>query len=174
MEYNESEQSDMNANRITDKGFREYYLTYGIFKNNNALDLLLEEPVEKSVGENTIRDIASPFIDHLIKILKWEDDRNYNKHVNDLENKWFNKIKKVKIYTKTKRFKTNQYFDLMFNSWVEDLETLKEIIVDDLSKYKDLKTIRSDEEVFEKLFQIIKSIGLDLSKGIKKHIKEYL
>jgi hypothetical protein len=138
----------------------------------NLFQLIFEMAMRKSIAEEKITELSIPIIHHLIKIFKWEDDINRNKHINDI-NSWIRDIQNIKLKTKTGRFKESDYFRILFIENVPSKQVLTRIIAYDLSKYSYLTVINGDEIVYNKLNDICTKISQDLAKNDFKSINLY-
>jgi len=136
---------------------------------------LFEQAFDKKTAENKIRGLADPLLLHLIKIIKWEDKSNYKKHLDDIDI-WLDDILRAKLKPRNNRFKSHQYFELIYNEPIgNDLEIIDIIINRRLKKYHNLKVLVYDNEnVMTILKNIITLISKDLSNNKLKDIEEYL
>jgi hypothetical protein len=122
--------------------------------------------------ENQVSDKSEQIIFHLIKILKWKDDLNYNKHCDDL-NTWFWYCQKKKI--NSKRIKIKQYQLWIFDEYLTSSSDIDNIIKRDLNSYsKNLISIRTNQEVFNIIQDIKIPISKDLSLDRFEDIRNYI
>lgn len=128
--------------------------------------------MRKSIAEEKITELSIPIIHHLIKLFKWEDLNNENKHINDI-NSWIRNIQNIKLKTKTGRFKESDYFRILFTENIPNKNVLERVINYDLSEYSKLKIINSNQEVYNKLNNICTKISQDLAKNDFKSITLY-
>lgn len=99
---------------------------------NSIYSLIYEMVIAQKHIENQISDKSEQIIFHLIKVLKWQDDLNYNKHCDDL-NTWFWYCQKKKI--NSKRIKPKQYQTWLFDENLAIVSDIDNIIKRDLYKY---------------------------------------
>lgn len=131
----------------------------------NILNLINEMAYERKVAEGQITGIGLQVLYHLIKLLKWEDDLNHNKHISDINN-WLNQIKRITYKPKSKRFKPEQYYEFLFKEQVKSINDIKTYVNNDLKDYRNLKVKNSDEFIYNELCSLYKKISFDLSKGV--------
>lgn len=119
-----------------------------------GFEAFLEQANPIRVTEQKISNEAFPLFVHLIKMLKWEDYRNNDKHRRDINQKWLNRIFRAvdqsEIKPKPGRIK-RWIFDEIKDSFEREVDLLKD-------NYGSLKEYRSDEEVLallEKIYQLI-------------------
>lgn len=138
----------------------------------NLVQLIFEMAMRKSIAEEKITELSIPIAHHLIKIFKWEDELNKNKHINDI-NSWIRDVQNIKLKTKTGRFKESDYFRILFTENIPNKQVLSRIIDYDLSKYSYLTVTNTDEVVYNKLNLIYTKISQDLAKNDFKSIVLY-
>lgn len=139
----------------------------------NIRSLILEMVFERDKAESKVTELGLPILYHFIKILKWEDPLNYNKHIDDINN-WLTDIQDIKIKPKRKRFKPEQYYEFLFEEQIESvIDITKKINSAKFKKYQILKEINSDIEVYNKLKVIYKQISNDISKNNFTSIEKY-
>lgn len=132
---------------------------------------LFEMAFRRREVESKITSLSSPICKHLIKILKWHDVLNYNKHVGDI-NDWIFDIQRM--YIKGNRKPTqNDYFNWMYNDVIRDELTVSRMIVG-LHEYHDRPVIRTDEKVHDIIKAIMYQISYDLVLNKYDNIKNYL
>ncbi len=125
--------------------------------------------------QSRLEDFSDPLILHLIKILKWEDDINYKKHINDINNKWLLPMQRRKI--NKKRISSKDYENYLFRESFPDNFKEFDIIVNsaEFDEYRqNLKEVRSNKEVYDKINSMIKPICDDLSNYNFQTIENYL
>jgi len=132
---------------------------------------LFEMAFSRKEVESKITNLGSPIIKHLIKIIKWEDEINYEKHCNDIT-EWFYQVQRMKLKN-DKRPLGKDYYKWLF---VDNVEDENEIIrwIRSLSNYHQLKSKSTDSEVYQKINIIIQKISNDLSKNRFEDIRHYL
>ena len=122
-----------------------------------------------------IQNFQFPINLHLVKLLKFDDKQNYNKHLNDVHG-WFIDIQSLKVRT-NKRLTSKKYFDILFQEPFtnrNDVESITNIVKRRLQNYKNLPVIRSDQEVLNLIYDIHKKasklISLNALNDFKKDI----
>lgn len=140
---------------------------------DNIKSLIQEMAFERDKAESKITDIGIPVLLHLIKILKWEDKDNYDKHIKDI-NGWLFSIKRILIKPKGKRFKPNQYYSFLFEEQIKNVNDITNAVYGDLQNYHNLKVINTDREVYNKLKNIYKQLSNDISDGSFMGIQFYV
>lgn len=137
------------------------------------LEFLSEQAKHRSDVESKITDISFPLIEHLIKVLKWEDEVNYKKHCITIEDFIFEIEKKSKIKG-NKLPKTKDYFQWIFHDVVQNQYIVDKWVKTLSREYGDLREIRTNVEVFNELKRIITELSNDLPYRKVKDIEEYL
>lgn len=140
---------------------------------NNIKSLIQEMAFERDKAETRVTELGLPILYHLIKILKWEDPLNYDKHISDINN-WLFDVQDVVIKPKGKRFKPDQYFSFLFEEQIESVIDVTKKINGKLQPYHNLREINSDPEVYNKLKLIYKQISIDISSNNFTNIRKYL
>jgi TusA-related sulfurtransferase len=134
-------------------------------------DRLYEMAFSKRDVESKITSLSVPIIEHLIKVLKWEDELNYDKHIRDISS-WIRQIKPLKF--KGNKFpKERDYYQWMFLDHFTSEHDISEW-VKDLTNYHQLTAIRDNEHVYFAISEIIKNISHDLAFNNLKDIKSYV
>jgi hypothetical protein len=135
------------------------------------LQYLYEMARVRAKTEEKIRNYCKPITNHVIKLLKWRDDYNYKKHLEDID-VYIHRVSEYK-YQKKKRPDTTTYYELLFEDRISDLNYLSGIIKYDLKNYHELPVIRSDEQVYEIMKKIMWNIASDLSTKKYKTAEVY-
>lgn len=134
-------------------------------------DLLYEMAFSRKEVESRITDLSDPVVEHLIKILKWDDKMNYQKHCRDIDT-WIMKIQRLQI-SGSKRPKQRDYYQWMCLDILQNITNVCRWIRV-LYKYHQLKVIRTDEEVFNQIEIILSKISVDLAHNKFETIEDYL
>ena len=129
--------------------------------------LITEVALERYDLEVKITGSGKPLVDHIIKVLRYQDQLNYNKHINDIDD-WLSEIENFKA--KKQRVKIKYYVEWVFD---ERLKSFNKRIKALDKKYKDCKIIRSDQEVLDIINRIKEPICRDLISNDFSTIKEY-
>ena len=104
-----------------------------------------------------ISTLSDSMLDHIIKVLKWSDNINRRKHLHDI-NTWFNKLRKIKLKPNNKPPKDEDLWEWLLYTHIENPKELSEWIDDNLTQYKQLPTLLTDEE----LFTVLESVYSDI------------
>ena len=132
---------------------------------------LLEMAFSRKEIESKITNLGSPIIEHLIKILKWKDDQNFEKHCRDITN-WLYQVQNFKLKD-GRRPKDKDYFKWLFLDNGGDVKNIRRRIKA-LYNYHQLTILKSDEEVFLSIAYIIDKISKDISNDNFEDIKNYI
>jgi len=127
----------------------------------------------------SLMDISIPIIEHLIKVLKWEDYQNYDKHIGDMDRNWFNKIKypnmKMKTSKGSKPFPIKDYYHYLFTGRIEDISDVQNFMSPLIKKgYNSYPELLSDEELYDKLQFVMTEVSKALHDGTFNSIRDYL
>jgi len=137
------------------------------------LNLLNEIAFNKKIAEEKIRNSSRPLLLHLIKIIKYEDPKNLNKHINDIDKKWLNPIQDILI--NNKRVKQTVYYKLLYDEPIGDaLSIIDSMVKRELKDYHNLPVIFSNYLVMVKIKNIINKVSIDLSNDNFETIKNYI
>lgn len=131
---------------------------------------IFEMAFDRKDVESKITDLSYPVIEHMIKISKWKDDLNFDKHCNDI-NKWLFKIQSFYIRGKRKPTQVD-YFKWMYEDVAQNSKTISRYIRG-LHEYKNLPVISEDEEVHDKIKAWLYRISFDLSLNQFEDIRDY-
>lgn len=136
------------------------------------LEYLYEMASHRKDVEENITNWSKPVLLHLIKILKWKDETDYNHHIKNI-NSWLSDIYELQIKDRIKITSKN-YYDWMYAEKVDSEKDINRLIKSKLSKYENLPVLRSNEEIYHTLCNIYKNISIDFAKRNYKTIQEYL
>jgi hypothetical protein len=121
--------------------------------------------------EAKITSISDPIVEHLVKVLKWEDAVNYNKHLGDINN-WMFQIQRLKIKG-NKKPSQHDYYTWMFEDVAQDELTISRFIKG-LHRYHQLPVIRSDDEVYCVIKNVLYQISFELPLNKFNDINDYI
>lgn len=124
--------------------------------------VLGEMAFSKKECEKKITSLEPQINLHLIKVLAFEDDINFNKHIKDIVN-WLIRIQKLDFNKHNNKFSKEFYFSWLFSKPITDEYNIKYIdntINRDLRNYKNLKRKMTNEKVLINLHKI----HLEISK----------
>lgn len=131
----------------------------------------VEQALQRGDVESKISNLSDDVIEHLIKILKWKDPLNYTKHVKDT-NGWLNRISRYEI-KKQGTPKEKDYFQWIFTDNVRDVSRIT-LYINGMPDYHGLPVIRTDEEVYAIIHNLMVNVCKELSIGQFKSIVPYL
>ena len=143
------------------------------------LELLGKKIAESSVFEMAfdrkdveakITSLSEPITEHLIKVLKWQDDTNKNKHLRDIDACLY-KVQRLKL-RKNRNPSNHEYFEWLFTDVVQDEVTLNRWIKG-MYQYSNLPILKKDEEVFDIIKAIYYKISFDLEANSFETISNY-
>ena len=123
-----------------------------------------------------LEDLEDQINLHLVKIIRYKDDLNFEKHLKDVKN-WLVQIQKMDVGKKNKKLPEKEYFKLLFTQPFTDATNIKRIQdyeKSDLKDYLKLPRIRSEQETVELLFKIHKEIAKRLSNDDIWDIEDYI
>jgi hypothetical protein len=109
---------------------------------------------------------------HLIKLLKWQDDLNYDKHIDDI-NTWLIEVSRIHMKPKGNIPSTRNYFDWLFGSYNSHSETNYTVKVL-TSKYGNLPVLLTNEQLYERLNTVYQMLSIDLGTRQFEGIQKYL
>ena len=129
--------------------------------------MLNEMAFSKRVMEDKIRNLENQINLHLIKILRYKDNTNKQKHINDVMN-WLIDIQDYDFGKAGRKFSKELYFKLLFEEPITDEDNilyLKNKEKGKLKSYSSLEKIRTEKEVMYLIWKIHKQIAEHLSKN---------
>lgn len=131
-------------------------------------DLLLNEMAfNKKKMEEKIENLENQINLHLIKIIRYDDEVNKQKHINDIMN-WLDQIQRLDFNKKGNKFSKELYFKLLFEQPITDDSNNQYIMgleKGQLRRYSNLPRKRTIEETLIILFKIHKEIARLLSNN---------
>jgi len=132
---------------------------------------IFEQALRRRDVESAITSLSVPITKHLVKLLKWHDTLNYDKHIGDINN-WLFDIQRL-IIKGGKRPTQSDYFTWMFKDVLNDEETLDRMIRG-LHQYSNLLVIRKNDEVYNIIKNIMFQLSYDLELNDFDDIQDYL
>lgn len=103
---------------------------------------------------DTIRGFQIPINEHLIKLLRYKDEINKQKHINDLET-WLYDIQDMYFLKSNKKLSKEDYFEVLFNEPItskDNVSYLKNKEKGKLRDYQSLPKIRDEKETLTLLY----------------------
>ena len=123
-----------------------------------------------------LEDLEDQINLHLVKIIRYKDDLNFEKHLKDVKN-WLVQIQKMDVGKKNKKLHEKEYFKLLFTQPFTDATNIKRIQnyeKSDLKDFSKLPRVRSEQETVELLFKIHKEIAKRLSNNDIWDIEDFI
>ena len=140
----------------------------------NSQTELNEMATDRKKAESIISSLSEEIFSHLVKILYWKDEINYNKHCNDIDT-WLNKVDRIEIKPKSSRLKQVDYYNWLYSDMHSSERQLQKTIRFLSKDYGKLqRTSLSDDELYSKLKNIYIELCSDLHKDIYSSIIKYL
>ena len=139
-------------------------------------DIITEMAFDRKTVIRKVEDLEDQINLHLVKIIRYKDDLNFEKHLKDVKN-WLVQIQKMDVGKKNKKLPEKEYFKLLFTQPFTDVTNIKRIQdyeKSDLKDYLKLPRIRSEQETVELLFKIHKEIAKRLSNNDIWDIEDYI
>lgn len=133
-----------------------------------------EMAYNRKAAVSKIDDISYPIINHLVKILKYKDPINFNKHCNDI-NEWIATIQRIKI--KSGSLSQKDYYNAMWDLGMEpnNYDVIKRILIKQQKDYGNLEQTDLDyKELFEKIKDIFIKLSKDIGPKLTIDIRDYL
>ena len=127
----------------------------------NFSGVITEMAFDRKTVIRKIDGLEKPINLHLIKIIRYEDESNFNKHLKDVI-QWLRDIQELDVGKKDKKLTEKEYFKLLFtNRFTDETNSkhIKDLEKGSLSDYKSLQRIRTEEETIKVLYDIHKIIS---------------
>jgi hypothetical protein len=135
-----------------------------------AKSSIFEMAFDRKDVESKITSLSEPITEHLIKVLKWEDDINKQKHLRDIDG-WLFKVQRLNL-RKNRKPTSHEYFEWLFSDVVQDEITLNRWIKG-MHQYSTLPVNREDQEVFDIIKAIYYKVSFDLETNSFDTITDY-
>ena len=132
---------------------------------------IFEMAFDRKDVEARITSLSDPVVEHLIKMLKWKDDVNYEKHLGDI-NSWIFQIQRLKMRGNRKPSQ-HDYYTWMFDDVAQNELTIGRFIKG-LHRYHHLQVIRTDDEVHDIIKSILYQVSFELSLNNFDDIHNYI
>jgi len=143
---------------------------------NNFKNIITEKAFDRKTVMRKIEDLEDQINLHLVKIIRYEDELNFEKHLKDIMT-WLIKIQKMDVGRKCNKLPQKDYFKLLFVQPFTD-ETNSQRIRDyersDLKYHKNLPRLRTEEETVKIIHKIQKEIAKRLSENDIYDIDDYI
>ena len=139
-------------------------------------DIITEMAFDRKTVIKKIDGLEKPLNLHLIKIIRYKDDLNFEKHLKDIV-QWLRDIQELDVGKKDKKLPEKEYFKLLFtNRFTDNTNTkhIKDLEKGSLSDYKSLNRIRTEEETIRILYDIHKIISKKLANNDIWNIDEVI
>jgi len=135
-------------------------------------DFLNEMSFNYSKLEQIVTCLAEPIIDHLIKVLVFDDPRNRKKHIANI-NAWLHQIRKKPSSAKRKTL-VKRYHRWIFTDWLRSVSSVSNIIEYELTEYHKLDRLRNAEEVYNIIIDASEAIASDIAMDKFTSIGDYI
>ena len=139
-------------------------------------DIITEMAFDRKTVIKKIDGLEKPLNLHLIKIIRYNDDLNFEKHLKDIV-QWLRDIQELDVGKKDKKLPEKEYFKLLFtNRFTDETNSkhIKDLEKGSLSDYISLNRIRTEEETIKILYDIHKIISKKLSQNDIWDIEEII
>ena len=134
---------------------------------------IVEQASKRSLVSQSISALSKQAIIHLIKIYKFENPIDSNKHGNDIDT-WLDDIYDYKLKG-NKYPSANDYYDWMYTYWVDDVSFVTRQARNLMKgKYAGAKVIRSDEDVHNIIKDIMNRVSVDMGNRQFNSIDDYI
>ena len=129
--------------------------------------LLIEMAFNKKKMEEKIEGLQKPLNQHLIKIIRYKDETNHQKHINDIMN-WLEQVQDLDFNKKNNKFSKDLYFKILFKDPFTDSSNLT-ILKNwesrgSLREYNTLIRKRNEQETMIELERLQQEIASLLSR----------
>ena len=131
------------------------------------MSTFLFEMAIESIMFDKIRELENQINLHLIKIIRYEDEQNFQKHINDLET-WLIDIQDLVFRKANNKLKQQDYFNLLFTEPITNVDNIQYIKNKErgkLKRYSNLKRFKTEQETLYILEKLHKEISYLLSKN---------
>lgn len=136
---------------------------------------LFEMAEARADAEKQIRALGRQVYYHLIKVLYYRDDLNYNKHLNDIDI-WLLDLMEIYLKPNNKRVKAIDYYAWLYESPFGGTPLILEGLINNrLREYHTLPLSGINiDEVFQKFNELYLRVAEDLSRHEFNTIKDYI
>ena len=110
---------------------------------------------------------------HIIKLLKWEDPVNFEKHIRDIDT-WMKEIQNIDIKPSNSKLKADKYLDILFREPFEPEKNFSTKISRSLSEYSNLPVLKTDEQVYKDLRDIHTHLSFVLAEDKFQSIRSLI
>ena len=127
----------------------------------------LFEMTFESIMFDKIRGLENQINLHLIKIIRYEDEQNFQKHINDLET-WLIDIQDLDFRKANNKLKQQDYFNLLFTEPITNVDNIQYIKNKErgkLKKYSNLKRFKTEQETL----YILEKLHIEMSYLLSKN-----
>lgn len=131
------------------------------------MSTFLFEMAIESIMFDKIRELENQINLHLIKIIRYEDEQNFQKHINDLET-WLIDIQDLVFRKANNKLKQQDYFNLLFTEPITNVDNIQYIKNKErgkLKRYSNLKRFKTEQETLYILERLHKEMSYLLSKN---------
>lgn len=142
------------------------------FMKNNIEYILFEMTAKRKDTEGVITALSHPILEHIIKILVFDNKQDYNKHLVDLTN-WLLYVQRLKMKG-NKRPKQKDYYMWLFKETIESVKVVDTWIENGMTDLHKYNRLRSSDEVYKIMTNMFNKISKDMSINNFKNIRDYL
>lgn len=143
---------------------------------NRFSDIIPEMAFDRKTVIKKIEGLERPINLHLIKVIRYKDELNFEKHLKDIK-KWIEEIQELDVGKKDKKLPEREYFKLLFTSRFSDEHNSKYILKLEkgvLSEYSNLPKLRDEKETISLIYKIEKELAKRLSEDNAYDIISYI
>lgn len=143
---------------------------------NNFKNIITEMAFDRKTVIRKVEDLEDQINLHLVKIIRYYDELNFEKHIKDIMT-WLVKIQKMDVGRKGNKLPEKDYFKLLFVQPFTDeknSQRIRDYERSDLKNYKDLPRLRTEEETVKLIHKIQKEIAKRLSENNIYEIDDYI
>ncbi|MEO5349608.1 MAG: hypothetical protein H7836_08180 [Magnetococcus sp. YQC-3] len=150
-----------------------------ILEIEKKVNLILEQIqilIDEGVREYNLDELVKLrkfIILHLVKIIRYKDDINYNKHITDIDDMVEDCMRSLK-WRDTPRLKLQDIEKFIFVEFYSNIEIFKKLVNRLDKKYNKLPIINNDvEDIYNKIKHIVKLLSKDIFTKRFDTIEDY-
>lgn len=136
--------------------------------------IINEMSMNRKKAEDIVTSLSSEIYIHLLKVLVYKDEINYDKHCRDIDT-WLNRIDNIYLKPSSKKPRRDDIYSWIFN----DMYGLEKQVQQNIKKLdKDYGNLEkydvSYNIIYNKLKNIYDKLSEDISNSNFKSIKDYI
>lgn len=128
-------------------------------------------------AERQIRGLSKPIILHILKIIIWKDDKNFNKHISDID-EWIYDVMKIDLKPRARPVPEKDLYDWLFDKPYGSERSINILITRHLKEYHNLPknplTANQEKHIFNFLRSLYTQLSKDIFTSEFETIKDYL